>query len=97
MNNLTDFYLVGHSFGGYISGNFALRNQEHIRKLILLSPLGLRVAPEGENEHKRITEVCTAVSKLGINPPSLSMRLYMKLAWKHRVSMFDMVRTLGKR
>lgn len=26
MNNLTNFYLVGHSFGGYIVGNYILKN-----------------------------------------------------------------------
>ena len=40
MGNLTDFYLAGHSFGGYISGIYALKYHQHIRKLILISPIG---------------------------------------------------------
>jgi len=38
----TDFYLVAHSFGGYLSGNYALKHHQHIRKLVLLSPVGIK-------------------------------------------------------
>ena len=47
MNNLTDFVLVGHSYGGYITGNYAAKYPQHIQKLILLSPLGCKVPPPG--------------------------------------------------
>ena len=40
---LKDFYLVGHSFGGYVVGNYALKHHDKIKKLILLSPLGLKL------------------------------------------------------
>jgi pimeloyl-ACP methyl ester carboxylesterase len=40
---LKDFYLVGHSFGGYVCGNYALKYHTKIKKLILLSPLGLKL------------------------------------------------------
>jgi pimeloyl-ACP methyl ester carboxylesterase len=40
---LKDFYLVGHSFGGYVCGNYALKHHSKIKKLILLSPLGLKL------------------------------------------------------
>lgn len=39
--NLTDYYLVGHSYGGYFSGQVAVKYQEHIKKLLLLSPIGV--------------------------------------------------------
>jgi alpha-beta hydrolase superfamily lysophospholipase len=32
--------LVGHSFGGYIAGNYAVRYEKYLSKLILLSPCG---------------------------------------------------------
>jgi pimeloyl-ACP methyl ester carboxylesterase len=38
---LTNFYLIGHSFGGYIAGNYALKHHAHIKKLLLLSPVGI--------------------------------------------------------
>lgn len=46
MGNLTDFYLCGHSYGGYLSGTYAARYPQHIKKLLLLSPLGLKTRPE---------------------------------------------------
>ena len=53
MGHLTGFYLAGHSFGGYIVGSYAAKYNKHIKKLILLSPVGIRVKPEGENDFER--------------------------------------------
>lgn len=39
---LTDFYLAGHSFGGYIVGLYASKYPENLKKVILLSPIGVR-------------------------------------------------------
>lgn len=38
---LSNFVLAGHSMGGYISGNYALKYPQHPSKLILLSPIGV--------------------------------------------------------
>ena len=46
MGGLTDFYLCGHSYGGYLSGTYASKYPQHIKKLVLLSPAGLKVRPE---------------------------------------------------
>ena len=51
MNNLTGFYLAAHSYGAYLMGSYASRYPQHIRKLMLLSPLGVKGAPE--NFHVR--------------------------------------------
>ena len=48
MDNLTDFVLVGHSFGGYIAGMYTEKYPKHVKKLVLLSPIGLRVPEQGE-------------------------------------------------
>ena len=53
---LETFFLAGHSFGGYISGNYALRHPQRVKKLLLLSPLGMRVKPEGENDWQRFQD-----------------------------------------
>ena len=45
---LTDFVLVGHSFGGYIAGLYTEKYSQHIKKLVLLSPIGLRIPEKGE-------------------------------------------------
>lgn len=42
MGDIKDFYLAGHSFGGYLVGNYAVKYHQHIRKLLLLSPIGVR-------------------------------------------------------
>lgn len=46
---ITNFYLVGHSMGGYISAKYALAHPEHIRKLVLWSPLGVERRPKNIN------------------------------------------------
>jgi cardiolipin-specific phospholipase len=38
---LDKFYLLGHSFGGYMSTMYALEHAEHVKKLILSSPGGV--------------------------------------------------------
>ena len=43
---LTDFYLVGHSFGGYIAGLYALAYKQHIRKVLFISPIGFSKRPQ---------------------------------------------------
>ncbi|KNE71508.1 hypothetical protein AMAG_15724 [Allomyces macrogynus ATCC 38327] len=43
--NLDKITLVGHSMGGFVAGSYLLRYPSHLRKLILLSPIGLRGFP----------------------------------------------------
>ena len=44
-----DFILSGHSFGGYIAGCYALKYQQNLKKLLLLSPIGYKPkAPQEE-------------------------------------------------
>ena len=38
---LTDFILVGHSFGGYIAAHYTSRYIQHVRQLIFLSAAGV--------------------------------------------------------
>ena len=47
MKELDYFVLVGHSYGGYLAGTYASLHPQFIKKLILLSPLGLKFKPEG--------------------------------------------------
>ena len=41
-NSSLKIILAGHSLGGYIVGNFALKYPEGIKKILLLSPVGYR-------------------------------------------------------
>ena len=43
--NLTNFYLVGHSLGGYLSTQYCRHYHAHVRKLVLLSPVGFTEKP----------------------------------------------------
>lgn len=45
---LTGFYLAAHSFGGYIMGNYALKYTQHIKRVILISPIGVKPVFPGE-------------------------------------------------
>jgi cardiolipin-specific phospholipase len=47
MNNMTGFILAGSSYGGYLVGTYAAKYPQHISKLLLLSPLGLKIPPDG--------------------------------------------------
>ena len=38
---LGEVLLIGHSLGGYIVGNYALKYPQYIKKFILASPIGL--------------------------------------------------------
>ena len=37
-----DFYLAGHSFGGWLVGNYMVKYHHNVKKALLLSPIGLK-------------------------------------------------------
>ena len=52
MGNITNFYLCAHSYGAYLMGTYATQYPQHIRKLVLLSPLGVKKSPDNFNLSK---------------------------------------------
>lgn len=44
--NFENYFLVGHSLGGYLSTCYALKHPEDIRRVVLLSPVGLPERPD---------------------------------------------------
>ncbi|KAJ4847321.1 hypothetical protein Tsubulata_017362 [Turnera subulata] len=46
--NLSNFILLGHSFGGYVAAKYALKHPEHVQHLILVGSAGF----SSEAEHK---------------------------------------------
>jgi pimeloyl-ACP methyl ester carboxylesterase len=85
MSNLTDFTLVGHSYGGYVAGTYASIYPQHVNKLILLSPLGLKIPPKNWNiEGMRF--------KNDRGPPRWAISV-SKFAWGH-LTPFQVLRNL---
>ena len=54
---LKDFYLLGHSFGGYIASNYALKYYQNLKKLILLSPIGIKNTDAAIEDGKSIIDI----------------------------------------
>ena len=93
---LTDFYFACHSFGGFIGSHFALRNHKHIKKLVLMSPVGLRVPPSDETPEQRFEDACEACIAAGVDPPDARFGAFMKMLWNTQVSMLTVTRFLGR-
>lgn len=43
---ISGFYLAAHSFGGYLAGLYNIRYPEHVKKLLLISSIGLMEKPD---------------------------------------------------
>jgi cardiolipin-specific phospholipase len=87
--------LIGHSFGGYISGHYALKYPDRIHKLLLMSPIGIRVAPEGEDGWKRFMTKSESVKKNGGSPPSALTNILVKTMWNSKTSPISIAKILG--
>jgi pimeloyl-ACP methyl ester carboxylesterase len=48
--NLSNFVLLGHSFGGYVAAKYALKHPEHIKHLILVGSAGFTSEEDGKSE-----------------------------------------------
>lgn len=79
---------MGHSFGGYICGNYVLKYHNHIRKLILLSPIGIRVKEPGEADFGRVIAKLKEAKSEGIKPPPIWAKLMLKFAWARKITPF---------
>ena len=93
MENMTDFYLAGHSFGGYLMGNYAIEYHRHIKKLILLSPIGIKVRAPDFDVWKEYNE--TMPSKGGRTAPLWATSAF-SWAWKSKISVFGVARKAGR-
>lgn len=90
--NITDFYLVGHSWGGYISGLYSLQYSQHIKKLILVSPIGFQFEPDDFNWYKIETR---SGFRAGPPPNMFGVGGY-EWAWSKRINHFQIYRYFGE-
>lgn len=88
MGDLKGFILAGHSFGGYICGHYAAKYPQHLKKLLMLSPVGVPIKQENEG-------IPTAKFKNGKQPPKL-VRTIAKTVWAKKWSPFGVMRKSGK-
>ncbi|XP_050214212.1 probable 1-acylglycerol-3-phosphate O-acyltransferase [Mercurialis annua] len=51
--NLSNFILLGHSFGGYVAAKYALKHPEHVKHLILVGSAGF--SSESEDRSEQLT------------------------------------------
>ena len=87
---LERFVLAGHSLGGYIVGNYALKYHQYVEKLQLISPIGIRVEPEDETWEDRMARK----AENGAGPPNW-VRPLVKCVWVNKLSPFEVGRFLG--
>jgi len=84
--DLEQFVLAGHSFGGYISGVYALEFPQQIIKLLLLSPVGIPNKPEGYNFDE------DAAKKIGKSRTKKLLLRFAKYMYRKKVSPFSIMR-----
>jgi pimeloyl-ACP methyl ester carboxylesterase len=88
--NQSPFYLLGHSFGGMIAGEYAIKHPAQVKHLILMSPLGMPYPADRLNVDK-IRE--------GLDKDSYLQRIGFETAdwlWnEYHPSPFEMSRALG--
>lgn len=84
--DLRDFILIGHSLGGYVCGQYASQYHQHIKKLVLITPLGLSSKPKTWTPEEELEK---------FSDSKYSQKIFMKLReyfWPTRFSPFDLVR-----
>ena len=90
--SLTNFYLAGHSFGGYICGHYAYRYPEHLKKILMLSPAGVVWVPPD-------FDITQMKFKNGKKPNKLFKSIATSI-WEKKWSPFGVMRTskfIGKK
>lgn len=89
MGGFTNFILAGHSFGGYISGLYALKYPENVKKLLMLSPIGMNKIPDGFDLMKEMQKYPEK------RRPSRTFFVVAEIIWNTLSSPFDIIRKTG--
>jgi cardiolipin-specific phospholipase len=81
---LDDFYIAGHSFGGYVSGAYLIKHPERVRGICFISPAGMSAEPEKLPECESRDNWFTRMARRTIN-----------FLWKSNVTPTDFIRYAG--
>ena len=89
---LTGFYLAGHSFGGHQVGHYTLRYPQHVKKLLLLSAIGIKSYPEDKLSEDAIMDDIRAEDPARANSWFFTIA---RSAWRNEYAAFRLVRCCG--
>lgn len=95
---LDKFYLTAHSFGGYIAGEYAVKNPERIIKLLLLSPVGIRHSLEYEalsDSEKKELFMSKNKRFAGIRIYTRLLRHFLFFCWTYNFPLFCILRMIN--
>ena len=56
VKDITNFFICGHSLGGYLATLYTIKYQHHVKKIFLISPIGFSEKPK-DFDIKRIEVV----------------------------------------
>lgn len=92
--NLSNFHIIGHSLGGWVSGEFALRYPQHIKKLTLAHSVG--VYPDDRSWFTGSAGVFMEVTRalFGVNWPFVFIRTVDAVTF-HQLPLKSMVSGLA--
>ena len=93
MGNLTDFYVLAHSLGGYLMGQYALLHSEHIRKIVFISPIGMTERPPDWDPQERWEDIFNLGTD---NLPPMARNVY-RWSFEHKVSFFAVMRLINSK
>ena len=91
MGDLRNFVLAGHSFGGFVSGHYACRYPQHVKKLLLLSPFGVPKRDFTDSEFMDRYDQIKPVGKNNKKPPKFAFSIVKKV-WTKKWSPFGLLR-----
>jgi cardiolipin-specific phospholipase len=87
------FLLAGHSFGGFLSGHYACRYPDKIKKLLMLSPFGVPKRHFNEDDFEEIFDN-VELPPGRRRPPKFAFKLSKKV-WNNKWSPFAPLRKGG--
>jgi len=95
--NLDQFYLSAHSFGGFVCGHYALKYHMHIKKLLMLSPIGVKYDLEFETMTEAEKKNAWTKRFEGRKGPPGWARMLASWGWGKKISPFSFARFVGRK